>query len=116
MESLVDTQARASVNENVFSKLSFLFQRVVEPFKTQECLVLAMSEYMHAKLLQSCLTLCDPTNCSLLCPRDFLGKNTGVSCHAPPPGDLPSPGTKPITPAAPASPTDSLSLSYWERS
>ena len=60
MESLVDTQARASVNENVFSKLSFLFQRVVEPFKTQECLVLAMSEYMHAKLLPLCRILCDP--------------------------------------------------------
>ena len=34
---------------------------------------------------QSCLTLCDPwTNPPgprLLCPWNFLGKNTGVSCH-----------------------------------
>ena len=39
----------------------------------------------HAKLLQSCLTLCDrphglkPTR--LLCPWDSPGKNTGVRCH-----------------------------------
>ena len=40
---------------------------------------------MHAQLLQSCLTLWDPMNCS---PRsssihgDSPGKNTGVDCHA----------------------------------
>ena len=50
---------------------------------------------MHAKSLQSCLTLCDPmdyspptvyTDCKpmdyrLLCPWDSPGKNTGVDCH-----------------------------------
>ena len=31
---------------------------------------------------QSCLTLCDPLDCSpLLRPRDFPGKSTGVGCH-----------------------------------
>ena len=41
---------------------------------------------MHAAaadLLQSYLTLCNPTDCSLpgsLCPWDFPGKNTGVGC------------------------------------
>ena len=40
---------------------------------------------VHAQLLQSCLTLWDPMNCS---PRgssihgDSPGKNTGVDCHA----------------------------------
>ena len=40
---------------------------------------------MHAKLLQSCPTLCDAMDCS---PQgssahgDFPGKNTGVGCHA----------------------------------
>ena len=38
---------------------------------------------MHAKSLQSCLTVRpygqQPTR--LLCPRDSLGKNTGVGCH-----------------------------------
>ena len=37
------------------------------------------------KLLQSCLTLCDPMDCrpaGSLCPRDSLGKNTRVGCHA----------------------------------
>ena len=36
---------------------------------------------------------------SLLCPRDFPGKNTGVGCHFPSPGDLPNPGIKPRSPA-----------------
>ena len=35
---------------------------------------------MHAKSLQSCPTLCDPMD-KLLCPRDSLGRNTGVGCH-----------------------------------
>ena len=39
---------------------------------------------VHAKLLQSCLTLCDPMNCSLPGSSvygDCPGKNTGVGCH-----------------------------------
>ena len=31
----------------------------------------------------------------LLCPWDSPGENTGVGCHAPPPGDLPNPGIEP---------------------
>ena len=36
-----------------------------------------------AKLLQSCSTLCDPTDGSPQAPpsRDSPGKNTGVGCH-----------------------------------
>ena len=40
---------------------------------------------MHAKSLQSCLTLCDPIDCSppgSSVHGDFPGKNTGVGCHA----------------------------------
>ena len=37
--------------------------------------------HMHAKLLQSCPTLCSPMDCSL-CPWDSSGKNIGVDCHA----------------------------------
>ena len=39
----------------------------------------------HAKLLQSCPTLCDPTDCSppgSSVYRGSPGKNTGVGCHA----------------------------------
>ena len=32
---------------------------------------------------QSCLTFCNPMDpARLLCPRDSLAKNTGVSCHS----------------------------------
>ena len=39
---------------------------------------------MCAKLLQLCLTLCNPMNCSppgSSVHEDSPGKNTGVSCH-----------------------------------
>ena len=44
--------------------------------------------YVHAKPLQSCLTLCEPVDCSppgpcwLLCLWDSPGKNTGMGSHA----------------------------------
>ena len=51
---------------------------------------------VHAKSLQSCLTLCDPMDCNLpgssLCPWDSPGKNTGVGCHALLLGIFPNPG------------------------
>ena len=40
---------------------------------------------VHAKSLQSCLTLCDPMvhePARLLCPWDSPGKNTGVGSHS----------------------------------
>ena len=44
---------------------------------------------MHTKLLQSCLTLCDPLDCSPLGSSvlgawqcDSVGKNTGMGCHS----------------------------------
>ena len=30
---------------------------------------------------KSCLIFYNPMDCSLLCPWDFLGNNTGVGCH-----------------------------------
>ena len=39
---------------------------------------------VHAKLLQSCLTLCDPMDCSppgSSVTGDSPGKDTGVGCH-----------------------------------
>ena len=39
----------------------------------------------ESEVAQSCLTLSNPTDCSLptrlLCPCDFPGKSTGVGCH-----------------------------------
>ena len=45
----------------------------------------------------------------LLCPQSSPGKDTRVGCLLPPPGDLPNPGTEPVSPALQA---DSLPLSY----
>ena len=43
------------------------------------------TEWMGAKSLQLCPTLCDAMNLystRFLCPWDSPGKNTGVGCHA----------------------------------
>ena len=57
---------------------------------------------MHAKSLQSCLTLCNRMDFSP--PRssvhgDSPGKNTGVGCYTLLQGNLPNPGIKPRFPA-----------------
>ena len=50
---------------------------------------------------QSCLTLCDPMDCSLPgssrlpCPWDFPGKNSGVHCHSLLQGIFPTQGSNP---------------------
>ena len=50
----------------------------------------------------------------LLCPWNSAGRNTGVGCHFPPPGDLPDPGIEASSPALQA---DSLrSEPSWEPS
>ena len=49
-------------------------------------------------VVQSCLTLCNAMDCSLLtvlCPWDFPGKNTGVGCHFPFQGIFPTQGANP---------------------
>ena len=53
------------------------------------------SMYVHSKLLQLCLFLCDPMDCSLLCPGDSPGKNTEVGCHALLHGIFPTQGLNP---------------------
>ena len=57
---------------------------------------------MLCLIAQSCQSLCDPMDCSLLGSSvhgDFPGKNTGVGSPSLPPGDLPNPETEPRSPA-----------------
>ena len=59
---------------------------------------------VHAKLLQSCSTLCNPMDCSHQAPL-FMGFSrqeywNGLPC--PPPGDLPDSGIKPMSLTSPA--------------
>ena len=46
----------------------------------------------ESEVVQSCPTLCDPMDCSLLRLWDFLGKNIGLGCHFLLQGNLPYPG------------------------
>ena len=58
------------------------------------------SLWVYAKSLQLCLTLCDPMDCGLpgsSVHGDSPGKNTGMDCHALLQGNLPNPGTEPVT-------------------
>ena len=73
---------------------------------------------VHAKSLQSCLTLCNPPDCSptrLLCPWGFSRQEYWSGWPCPPPGDLPDPGTKLAYPASQALPVGSLPTEpTWE--
>ena len=64
---------------------------------------------LHAKSLKSCLTLCDPMDCSLpgFCVHGFPRQECWNRLPCPPPRDLPEPGIKPVTPASPALQVDS---------
>ena len=59
---------------------------------------------MHAKSLQSCLTLCDPMEHSPLgsSVHGILQARIPEWWPCPPPRDLPDPGIKPESPASPA--------------
>ena len=54
-----------------------------------------------AKSLQSCLTLCDPMDCSppgLFHSKGFTRQEYWSELLSPPPGELPNPGIKPRSP------------------
>ena len=66
---------------------------------------------MHAKLLQLCLTLCDPTDwvvCQAPPFKGFSRQDYWSGFLSPPPGDLPDPGIEPACPVASALQADSL--------
>ena len=67
---------------------------------------------VYAKSLQSCLTLCDPMDCSPpgSSVHGILQARILERVLCPPPGYLPDPGMEPATPALQ---TDSLPLSHW---
>ena len=73
--------------------------------------------FIHAHAcVQSCQTLCDPTDCDpmnrLLCPWDFPGKNIGVGCSFLLQGDLPTQGLNPRFLCLLHGQVDSLPLSH----
>ena len=71
---------------------------------------------MHAKSLQSRLTLWDPMDCvahQSPLPMGFSGQEYWSGLPCPPPGALPHPGIKPESPEAPADQVDSSPLSHW---
>ena len=58
--------------------------------------------HMRAKSLQSCPTLCDPTDCSPPLSVGFSRQEYWSELPCPPPGDLPNPGIEPMTLTSPA--------------
>ena len=66
--------------------------------------IILLMYVLHAKSLQSCLTLCypGPYPARLFCPWDSPGKNTRVGCHALLPRSLPNPGIEFVSLTSPA--------------
>ena len=83
------------------------------PLKLYICIQSSQTEHQVSVLCdcvylcsvaQSCLTLLRPHGlwpAWLLCPWDFVSKNTGVSCHFLLQGNLPKPGIKTASPESP---------------
>ena len=57
---------------------------------------------MCAKLLQQCLTLCNPMDCSPPGSMGFSRQEHWGGLPWPPPGDLPNPGIEPTSLMSPA--------------
>ena len=59
---------------------------------------------VHAKLLQSCLTLCHPMDSACQAPlsMEFSRQEYWSGLPCPPPGDLPDPGIEPMSLMSPA--------------
>ena len=68
------------------------------------------------RIAQSCLTVCHSMDCSHQTPLSmgFFRQEYWNGLPFPLPGDLPSSGIKPISPAFPALQADSLPLSHRE--
>ena len=60
--------------------------------------------HLHAKLLQSCLTLCNPMDCSPQAPLSmgFSRQEYWNGLPCPPPGNLSNPGIEPMSFMSPA--------------
>ena len=69
---------------------------------------------VHAKLLQSSLTLCNPMDRSLpgSSVHGIFRQESWSGLPSPLPGDLPDPGIEPVPPASPALQEDSLLLGH----
>ena len=72
---------------------------------------------VHAKFLELCLTLCNPTDCSMQGPLSmgFSRQEYWSGLPSPPPGDLPDPGIEPAFLMSPALADVFLTMSAtWE--
>jgi len=70
--------------------------------------------FLTCSVPQSCLTLCDPTDCGP--PGSSvhgISQEYWSNLSFPPPGDLPNPGIKPVCPATPALQADSAKKRAW---
>ena len=82
------------------------------PFLRFSIVLPTMSAFVLSRF--SCLTLCDPVDCSSpgSCVHGFSRQEhwSGLPCS--PPGDLPDPGIEPVSPVTPALQADSLLMSH----
>ena len=77
---------------SLFLDSSFPLIKALNPYHTSQSPDFYAAT--EAKLLQSCLTLCDAMGCSP--PGSSVrGENTGVGCHAPLQGIFPTQGSNP---------------------
>ena len=72
--------------------------RKQKPGETQDDFFIICA-FVHVQLLQSCLIICDPVDCQAPLSMGILQQEYWSGLPCPPPGDLPDPGIKPVSPA-----------------
>ena len=66
---------------NGYISSAMYFHRQKSRCKSQKKIIANNLWVKWSEVDQSCLTLCDPMDCSLPGSLDFPGKSTGVGCH-----------------------------------
>ena len=106
-----------SLSKEIFSKFVFKCLHLNSQVSCEWILRAESASLLCACIVtQLCPTLCDLRTVAHQAPLSmgfFLGKDTGVGHRFPPPGDLPNPGIKPISPVSLALQVDFFFFTHW---
>ena len=89
------------------------YATIASNYRTFSSSPIPITTCIHAKLLQSCPTLCDPMDCSPPGPSVHEILQALEWVDLPSSGESSQPGIKPVSPAILALQVDSLPLSHW---
>ena len=102
-QSLYITSDCHKGHTSTWTPWSSRFNGIWNVYGKWRCCIKSLHVWVHPKSLQSCLTLCDPVDCSLLgsSVHEILQARILEWVAIPPPGDLPDSGIEPASLTSP---------------